>query len=287
MATIPDPKIGVALGGGAARGLTHIPFIEAMDELGLQPHHIAGTSIGALLGAGWAAGLTGSQIREYAYDYLGDLRTIISRVWSTRMRSFAAQFRIGLSVQLDAIEVISSFVPDDLPKDFSELTYPLSIISTDFKTWHQVVFRTGPVIPAIAASIAIPSIFKPVEIEGRTLLDGSVVNPLPLDVASRGADILVGVDVTGDASDFQTEGPPSVTNAWMGSAQIMIHGLVSHSLVAHPPDIYVRPNVTPFGAMQFWRVREIVESGDKDKDRFKRQLSASIEKFIAGQQKNV
>lgn len=287
MGTISDPKIGVALGGGAARGLTHIPFIEAMDELGLTPHHIAGTSIGALLGAGWAAGLTGTQIRDYAYDYLGDLRTIISRVWTTRMRSFAAQFRIGLSVQLDAIEVITSFVPDDLPKDFSDLTYPLSIVSTDFKTWHQVVFHTGKVIPAIAASIAIPSIFKPVEIEGRTLLDGSMVNPLPLDVASRGADILVGVDVTGDASDFQTEGPPTATSAWMGSAQIMIHGLVSHALVAYPPDIYVRPDVTPFGAMEFWRVREIVESGDKDKDRFKRQLNASIEGFIAGQQKTV
>lgn len=287
MGTIPDPKIGVALGGGAARGLTHIPFIEAMDELGLKPHNIAGTSIGALLGAGWAAGLTGTQIREYAYEYLGDLRTIISRVWTTRLKSFASQFRIGLSVQLDAVEVISSFVPDDLPKSFDEMAYPLAIIATDFKTWHPVVFRTGPVIEAIAASIAIPSIFRPVELEGRTLLDGSMVNPLPLDVASRGADILVGVDVTGDASDFQTEGPPSAANAWMGSAQIMVHGLVSHSLVDFPPDIYVRPDVTPFGAMEFWRVREIVESGDKDKDRFKRQLSASIEKFIAGQQKTV
>ncbi len=287
MGTIVDPKIGVALGGGAARGLTHIPFIEAMDELGLEPHNIAGTSIGALLGAGWAAGLSGSQIREYAYEYLGDLRTIIARVWTTRMRSFASQFRIGLSVQLDAIEVISSFVPDDMPKTFEELRHPLSIISTDFKTWHQVVFHTGQVIPAIAASIAIPSIFKPVEIEGRTLLDGSVVNPLPLDVACRGADILVGVDVTGDASDFQTEGPPSVTNAWMGSAQIMIHGLVSHSLAAYPPHIYVRPHVTPFGAMEFWRVREIVKSGDKDKERFKRQLSVAIENFIVSQQKSL
>lgn len=287
MGTISDPKIGVALGGGAARGLIHIPFIEAMDELGLKPHNIAGTSIGALLGAGWAAGLTGGQIREYAYDYLGDLRTIISRVWTTRLKSFASQFRIGLSVQLDAVEVITSFVPDDLPKTFDELKYPLAIVATDFKTWHPVVFRTGPVIEAIAASIAIPSIFKPVEIEGRTLLDGSVVNPLPLDVASRGADILVGVDVSGDASDFQTEGPPSVTNAWMGSAQIMIHGLVSYALVDFPPDVYVRPDVTLFGAMEFWRVREIVESGDKDKDRFKRQLSGAIEKFIASQQKSV
>lgn len=287
MGTIVDPKIGVALGGGAARGLTHIPFIEAMDELGLKPHSIAGTSIGALLGAGWAAGLGGEQIREYAYEYLGDLRTIISRVWSTRMRAFASQFRIGLSVQLDAVEVIQSFVPDDMPKTFEELKIPLSTIATDFKTWHQVVFRTGPVIEAIAASIAIPSIFKAVEIEGRTLLDGSVVNPLPLDVARRGADILVGVDVSGDASDFQTEGPPSPVNAWMGSAQIMIHGLVSYSLAAYPPDIYVRPHVTPFGAMQFWRVREIVESGDKDKERFKRQLSIAIEKFIAAQQKSV
>ena len=75
------PRIGVALGGGSARGLTHIPFIEAMDELGLKPSTIAGTSIGALIGSGWANGMTGRELREHAMNVLGTMRTIAGRIW--------------------------------------------------------------------------------------------------------------------------------------------------------------------------------------------------------------
>src|SRR5262245_52063250 len=75
------PRIGVALGGGSARGLTHIPFIEAMDELGLSPSVIAGTSIGALIGSGWANGMSGKELREHALSVLGTLRIIAGRLW--------------------------------------------------------------------------------------------------------------------------------------------------------------------------------------------------------------
>src|ERR1700750_717980 len=75
------PRVGVALGGGSARGLTHIPFIEAMDELGLKPSTIAGTSIGALIGAGWANGMSGKELREHALSVLGTIRIIATRRW--------------------------------------------------------------------------------------------------------------------------------------------------------------------------------------------------------------
>ena len=282
----PDPKIGIALGGGAARGLTHIPFIEAMDELGITPHHIAGSSIGALLGAGWASGLTGQEIREFSFQYLGSMRSIMGRIWTTRLKSLAAVFRNSMTMQLDPLEVICSFIPEQLPQLFDQLTIPLSVVTTDFNTWHQVVFHEGELRSAIAASIAIPSIFKPIVFSGRTLIDGSVVDPLPLDVAARGADILVGVDVNGSPADVAGKTDPSFLDVGLGSAQIMMHGLISHTLAAFPPDVYVRPHVKPFGALEFWRVREIVESGDRDKEAFKRQIETVIENFIAGEQKN-
>ena len=285
MTIISDPKIGVALGGGAARGLTHIPFIEAMDELGLRPSIISGSSIGSLLGAGWAAGLTGAELREFAYEYLGSMRTIVSRIWSTRLRDLGSTFRNGLSMQLNALEVIRSFIPESLPEQFSELKIPLHIVAADFRTWHQVVFHHGELVPAIAASVAIPSLFKPVHLGEQLLIDGSVLNPLPLDIASRNVDILVGVDVNGSPSDAEEKENPSLIDIGLGSAQIMMHGLIAYSIAAFPPDIYVRPHIKPFGALEFWRVREIIESGDQDKERFKRKLAKAVEGFIVSQQK--
>ncbi|HHB82057.1 MAG TPA: patatin-like phospholipase family protein [Devosia sp.] len=280
-----DPKIGIALGGGAARGLTHIPFIEAMDELGLKPARIAGTSIGALLGAGWAAGIKGTDLREYAHDYLGSMRSIVGRIWNTRIKTLSSVIKNSMTMQLDALEVIRSFIPEELPSQFDELKTPLFTIATDFNTWHQVVHHHGDIRCAVAASIAIPSVFRPVEFDGRLLVDGSVVNPLPLDIASRDVDILVGVDVNGSPSDAQKNQEPSLIDVGIGSAQILMHGLISHNLAAFPPDVYIRPHVKAVGALEFWRGKEIIESGDKDKEMFKRQLSNAVEKFIAGQQK--
>lgn len=281
METFSGPKIGVALGGGAARGLTHIPFIEAMDELGLRPARISGSSIGALMGAGWAAGMPGTDIREFAYEYLGSLRTILGRIWTGKFGDVGALLRGGLSMQLDATKVIQSFVPDSLPKTFSELDVPFQIVATDLRTWHQVTLHTGDLIPSIAASIAIPSLFKPVIFGGRTMIDGSVVNPLPLDCAHRDMDILVAVDVSGEPSDYDADDNPSTLETSWRSAQIMMHSLAANALATYPPHIYARPHMKEFGALEFWRVKEIVEAGSHDKEQFKRQIAAQVERFIA------
>ena len=88
------PRIGIALGGGSARGLTHIPFIEAMDELGLKPSIIAGTSIGALIGAGWANGMTGTELRHHAMKVLGTMRTIAGRIWGPQIGNLGGIVRM-------------------------------------------------------------------------------------------------------------------------------------------------------------------------------------------------
>lgn len=287
MTTISGPKIGVALGGGSARGLAHIPFIEAMDEMGLKPSVIAGTSIGALVGAGWAAGMSGTDIREHTIGVLGNMRSIAGRLWGTQMRSLKNVFRTGISMQFDSMEVTQAFLPDGFTEDFSDLRIPLYIIATDFRYWHQVVFDKGPLVPAIAASIAIPSLFRPVDYRGQLLVDGGVVNPLPLDTASADTDILVGIDVNGDPRGRgQIDGKaPSAIDITLGSAQIMMHSLIAHYIAAYPPDVYVRPKLHQFGSYEYWRVREIIAAGDKEKDNFKRKLSARVEEFIVGQQK--
>ncbi|MDR3471327.1 MAG: patatin-like phospholipase family protein [Devosia sp.] len=275
------PRIGIALGGGSARGLTHIPYIEAMDELGLKPSVIAGTSIGALLGSGWANGMSGAELREHSYSVLGTMRIIAARIWGNQLRNLGGLLQNGLSMQLDATQIVDNFLPDNFPLDFRDLKIPLYVVATDFQSWHQVVFNTGPLRPAIAGSIAIPTLFKPVSFANHFLVDGGVVNPLPLDQAAVDCDILVGIDVNGDPSNRLNKVDYKPLDVWFGAAQIMMHSLIAHMMAAYPPDVYVRPHVDAFGTLEYWRVREIVEHASKDKDNFKRQLGRKIDAFIA------
>ena len=283
--TVPEPRsrsmpqIGVALGGGSARGLTHIPFIEAMDELGLKPATIAGTSIGALIGSGWANGMSGRELREHAMDVLGTMRTIAGRIWGQQIGNLGGLVRNGFNLQLDANRVVDAFLPDPFPDDFKDLKVPLYVVATDFQSWHQAVFNSGELRPAIAGSIAIPSLFRPVRYANHILVDGGVVNPLPVDQAS-GHDILVAVDVNGDPSEALSRADFRALDLWFGSAQIMMHSLTAHMMAAYPPDVYARPHISTFGALEFWRVKEIIEAADKEKDNFKRHLEHKVEQFI-------
>jgi NTE family protein len=281
MSRISEPRIGVALGGGSARGLTHIPYIEAMDELGLRPAVISGTSIGALIGAGWAAGMSGKELREHSYEVLGTMRTIATKLWSTQIRGLSGILKNGISMQLDASSIVDAFIPDNFPLEFKDLKVPLYVVATDFQSWHQVVFNSGLLRPAIAGSIAIPSLFKPVVYANHILVDGGVVNPLPLDQADINTDFLIGIDVNGDPSEGIAKTDHKAIDIWFGSAQIMMHSLTAHMMAAYPPDIYIRPHVANFGALEFWRVREIVAHAEVEKERFKRILAQKIEDYIA------
>ncbi len=290
MTTSMGPRIGVALGGGSARGLAHVAFIEAMDELGLHPTVIAGTSIGALIGAGWAAGMSGSAIREHAIESLGDMRSITGRLWHTHFRgigSLGSLFRSGISMQLDAEQVTRAFLPEGMTTEFRDLRTPLYVVAADFASWHQVVFHTGSLVPAIAGSIAIPSLFRPVEYRGHTLVDGGVVNPLPLDAVESESDIVVGIDVNGDPGGRRSGTRLSPIDLTLGSAQIMMHALIANHIAAYPPDVYIRPQLKAFNAHEYWRVREIIAAGDREKDRFKRLVSDRVETVIAGRQKTL
>lgn len=279
------PRIGVALGGGSARGLAHIPFIEAMDELGLKPARIAGTSIGALIGAGWASGMTGSDLRAHAMSVLGTMQTITGRLWASHTRDISRLFKQGLPIQLDPEDVVEAFLPNAFVADFSDLKIPLFIVATDYAAWNQVVFDTGPLVAAIAASVAVPSFFRPMEHDNRLLVDGGVTNPLPLDIASVDSDLTVAIDVNGEPILIPPLKLPSPLDVAAGSAQIMAHHLSAHMIAAYPPDIYVRPHVQAFQAHEFWRVRDILKTGDRGKERFKRSLANKVDAFISGTQR--
>lgn len=272
-------RIGVALGSGAARGLAHIAYIEAMDELGLKPSVIAGSSIGALIGSGWANGMTGVELREHAYTVLGSPQQIASTLWTRNRPNLRQVLEQGLSVQVNSVGVANAFLPVGFPDDFAALKVPFSTVATDVFAWEEVVFSSGPLRQAIAASMAIPSIFRPVQLGGRYFIDGGVSNPLPLGHIADKCDVLIGIDVhrTPDPNLAVTE--PSILDSASISVDIMSQKLVDATVYRYPPDVYVRAEVGPFGGREFWRVREILNRASADKARFKRSVTEAIAAF--------
>jgi NTE family protein len=273
------PRIALALGAGGARGLAHIPAIEAFDELGIAPSAIAGCSMGAVVGAGYAAGMSGREIRAFATDTLrtqGNFaRRLISMQWeSLRERWREKRSLSDFSMQFEAVGIAQEFLPTALPKTFEELRIPLAVVATDFHGRSEIVYRSGLLRPAVAGSMAIPGVLRPVEFEGHVLIDGGAVNPLPFDLLRKDADIVVAVDVTRlrDTPD----GIPDPIQMLFMATDIMSHTIVSEKLKAAAPDILLRPNVSAFGALDFPRALPILKASEPIKEELKRKLGALL-----------
>lgn len=272
-----DQRIGLALGGGGARGMAHILVCEAFDELGIKPKLIAGTSIGAIIGAGYAAGFSGKEMREGACAFYANRREVLSRLWRVRPMGVTDLLR-GRSVtpQFDAHLILDTFVPgfDLLPDSFDALAIPLKIVATDFYAWTEAVMTHGPLKPAIAASIAIPALFKPVELDGRHLIDGGACNPLPFDIIAE-CDINVACDVTGGPVEMSADSP-GLLECVVGAAQISMQSVIREKLKWHQPDVLVRPDINGVFILDFLKTQAILDSNVAFKDDLKRRLDHVI-----------
>ena len=177
--------IALVLSSGGARGLAHIGAIEALEEHGYHISSIAGCSMGALIGGVYAAG----KLKEYR-----EWMKTIDRKKMLELTDFS--FSINHLVKGDRIiEAIMAFVPDMAIED---LPIPYCAVATDWQNGEEVVFREGSLFDAIRASISLPLYYEPVRRDGRILIDGGVINPIPLNRVERHAgDLLVGVDVSG------------------------------------------------------------------------------------------
>jgi NTE family protein len=269
-------RLGLALGGGGARGLSHIPMLEACDELGVKPAIIAGTSIGALIGAAYASGMSGADIRAYCAGMLATrrkaLRHFIAR-WNGRLWDYWNPLTPSL---LNGEKLIEAAMPPSLPRRFEELKTPLLVMTTDFHAQAPHVASAGPLIPAITASAALPALFTPVELDGRVLIDGGFVNPLPFDLLFGQADIIAAIDVSGGPEEGGS-GLPGSMDVMIGSTQIALRAIINEKLKARAPDILIRPDVGRFGVLDFFRAEEVWEAAAPAKEAFKRGLSREIQ----------
>ncbi|MEP6341972.1 MAG: patatin-like phospholipase family protein [Maricaulaceae bacterium] len=288
------PPIGLALGGGVARGWAHIGAIRALVEAGIRPDVIAGTSIGALVGGVFLAG---------KLDILEDwARALTPR----RMVSYM-DFRWGGSGFLRGerlARVLRHYLGDTRIED---LDRKFTSVACDLRTGYEVWLQDGPIIPAIRASYALPGAFEPIEINGRHMIDGALVNPVPVSACrAMGAHIVIAVSLNGDAfgpigsshevdleneSDDHTIDPfqlasqslnklrpdrlllksmmgqsqpgkgPKLGSVMMGTLNIVMDRISRSRLAGDPPDVFIAPRIGHIGMLEFSKADELIERG--------------------------
>lgn len=255
-------SIALALGGGGVRGLAHVPVLQLLDELDLRPAIMAGTSMGAVVGALYSSGMSGLEIRELIDGHIvhpdDTLKEVIGKrkgilEWVT---SLLPELHRGGLVNVDRF--LGRLFGKVAECDFQELKIPLSIVATDYWSCEQVVIDRGPVMPAVRASMAVPGIFAPVQLDGRVLVDGGVVNNLPYDLLLGRADVVIAVDVGGEREPGRHT-VPSAIESIMGALDIMSASALKRKLAVSQPDILLHPRILDIDMLEFAKSHDVLD----------------------------
>jgi NTE family protein len=270
-------KIGLALGGGGARGLAHIQVLETLDELGIRPYRIAGTSIGAVIGSLYASGLSGKEIRELVHQWQTPRPEKRHGILDRRdLRRWAALLdpsfdRSGLFKGEKIIRFLSDFVKCTT---FEELKIPLYVTAADYGDASEVVFKSGDLLSAVRASIAIPGVFTPVERDGNLLLDGGVVNPLPYNLLQDECDLVIAVDV-GGVRNADEKHRPAFFDTVIGGFEIMEASMIRDRLKSNPPDIYLKPDIRNVGLLEFHKAEQVFRQSEPVREELRARLKST------------
>jgi NTE family protein len=277
--TIPQkrPKIGLVLSGGGAKGFAHIGVLKALENAGVKIDYIGGTSMGAVVGGLYASGYSASQIDSIFYntdfdellqDYIPRSSKSFYEKRNDEMYAISLPFnrlRIGIPIALSKgmynYNLLSKLTHKVRHvKDFSKLPIPFLCVATDIEKGEPVVLQNGYLAQAMLASSAFPSLFSPVEIDGKLLIDGGVVNNYPAEeVRAMGADIIIGVDVQDDLKDRKL-----LKDATRILVQItnldMIKKMKEKTKIT---DIYIKPDISNYGVISFDEGQAIIKKGEE------------------------
>lgn len=272
-------KIGIALGAGGARGLAHILMLETLDELGLKPAYVSGASVGAIAGVLYCSGMTGKELRETFSELTVSERNGVKNIFNFKWLDFIApQFeRAGLLKTENFIKFLFKLIT---ARTFEELDIPLFVVTSNFWTREEVVFKSGELVSAIQASISLPGIFAPVMIDGEVLIDGGAVNPVPFDILPDDCDLTIAIDVIG----HRTAGPdlmPSLTEAVFNTFQIMEKSITRQKLRVVCPDIYIEPHISDVRVLEFHKAEHVFRQAQPAKDQLKRELEERLNRVDA------
>lgn len=292
------PIIGLALGGGAARGWAHFGVIRALEEAGIKPDLVCGTSIGALVGAAYAA---------------GDLEPLEEWVRGLSVRDVIGLMDVRLSSGILKGERLMNFFRTRFTeKPIEDLPMPFGAVATSLQTGAEVWLRKGSAMDAVRASIALPGLFSPVVHDGKVVVDGGLVNPVPVSLArAMGAELVIAVDLCSDiVGHFPTTPPaqppvetpategsewirklqdslgalmpsqatsdepqiPSMLDVMASSINIMQVRITRSRMAGDPPDLLVAPRLAYLGLLDFHRAEEAIEEGRRAVERVAHNL---------------
>lgn len=285
------PKIGLVLSGGGAKGFAHIGVLKVLEQAGVKIDFIGGTSMGAVVGGLYASGYSATQIDsifqntnfdELLQDYIPrssknfyEKRNDEMYALSLPFRKFKLAMPVALSKGMYNYNLLSKLTHNvRYIKDFNKLPIPFFCIATDIEKGEQVVLNSGYLAQAILASSAFPSLFSPVEINGKMLIDGGVVNNYPVEeIRKLGADIVIGVDVQDDLKDRN-----SLNDATKILVQITNLDMIrSMKEKIKDTDIYIKPEVSEFGVISFNEGKAIIKKGEEATNEKLEQLIKLIE----------
>lgn len=249
------PRLALVLGSGGARGLAHLGVLRALKELGVTPDYAVGTSIGSIAAAFYAANAI--PIAEEA------VRTMnIKRV--AQLFIEVGLPRAGLLEGRHVMQFLKATIP---ASRIEELPIRYAAVATNLITQSEVIFKSGDLFEAIRASISIPGFFSPVErAPGQWLIDGGLVNPLPVSLArAAGAKRVIGVDVNLGPGiptvSKRKPKTPSLLEVLLRTIRIAENAITRERLLREPPDILIQPRVGDIGTMEFFRGESLVEEG--------------------------
>lgn len=309
----PPPQtsgIGLALGGGMARGFSHIGVLKAFERHGIRPSLVAGTSIGAVVGGCYLAGKL-KELEEWALTL-------------TRYKVFSyLDFKMRSPGLIGGGKLLSVMEEHLKGIHIEHLPCPFATIATDLKTGHEVWIRKGPLIEAMRASFALPGIFAPVQKDGRFLIDGALVNPVPVSVCQAlGARMTIAVDLNADIigkaaepgknyqkiigfdifddnavppeqqsifSGFsltnllfrrEDQNAPSLFGVMVSALNIIQDRLTRSRLAGEPPDVHVKPHIGHIGLLEFEKARELILAGEAAAERSMPKIKAAVEVFL-------
>ena len=244
MSSFYNQKFGIALGGGGARGLSHIGVLKALEKANIQPDYLTGTSMGGVIAAGYAAGLSPDDLEQIALEF-----TSVRKLWRLADPTLP---RRGL---FQGDRLLDFFDQHIKGCTFEDLRFPLTLVAVDLNSGQEIHLQEGSVSEAVRSTVSVPGLLAPVECNGQRLVDGGLLNNVPVDVVSEmGADVTLAVDVyvsNGDASFWQDLGKRRFLSGTVGgliavlgdSLDLLIHQQSANMLKINPPDFLIRPDI--------------------------------------------